>query len=95
MLNNATGTDADTSKSKQAADKKELSVREVIHKQGSACEVAWYYLGIAMALFTGMASPSFYIVFGAIIDSTGNRPDPSSLEALSGEQLAEAQEKTW
>ena len=30
-------------------------------------------------MFTGMASPSFYIVFGAIVDNTGSKPDAATM----------------
>lgn len=45
-----------------------------------------------MALLTGMAAPAFYLVLGAIIDSTANRPDPTKLSAV---ELELAYDKNW
>ena len=59
---------------------------------GTSCELLFFYLGVFMALLTGMAAPAFYLVLGAIIDSTANRPDPTKLSAV---ELELAYDKNW
>lgn len=76
-------------------DGKSYSVREIIQKGTTSCEMCWWYLGIIMACLSGLSSPGAYIVFGAIIENVGNRPGADGGKVLTAEELEASQLKAW